>query len=193
MRIMVTGGARSGKSSFAERYAASLADSGIYIATSQPFDDEMAARLALHKERRDESDFPWKTVEEPLDVAGFLLRHKPESGQAVLIDCLTLWLSNWVLRHEQDADMEKLIGERIGELAEAVRQYEGTVLLVTNEVGNGIVPEYKLGRVYRDLSGRMNQRIAEACGEVFLVTSGIPVELKRLAFWPVPRSGQERK
>ena len=140
------------------------------------------ARLALHRERRDDSGFPWFTVEEPLHVADVLLRHVPADGEVVLIDCLTLWLSNWVLRHEQEVDMEKLVSDKVEELAEALRQYTGTVLLVTNEVGSGIVPEYKLGRVYRDLAGRMNQRIAEACDEVFLVTSGIPVELKRLAF-----------
>lgn len=182
MRVMVTGGARSGKSSFAERYAAHLGKQGVYIATAQPFDDEMAARLALHKERRDESGFPWSTVEEPFHVADYLLGHVPADGGVVLIDCLTLWLSNWVLQYEQEADMERKVGDRVDELAAALRSYAGTVLLVTNEVGSGIVPEYKLGRVYRDLAGRMNQRIAEACDEVFLVTSGIPVELKRLAF-----------
>lgn len=182
MRILVTGGARSGKSSFAERYAIHLGRRGVYIASAQPFDDEMAARLALHKQRRDESGFPWTTVEEPLHIADWLNGHKPEPGEAVLIDCLTLWLSNWVLRYEQEPDMEERVSAQIEKLAEAVRSYEGDVLLVTNEVGSGIVPEYKLGRVYRDLAGRMNQRIAQTCGEVFLVTSGIPVELKRLAF-----------
>lgn len=182
MKILVTGGARSGKSSFAERYAAHLGKSGIYIATSQPFDEEMAERLALHRERRDESGFAWQTVEEPLEVAEYLRQYAPSSGEVVLIDCLTLWLSNWLFYYEKEADMEKRVGERIDELAEAVRTCAGTVLLVTNEVGSGIVPEYKLGRVYRDLAGRMNQRIAEVSGEVFLVTSGIPVELKRLAF-----------
>jgi len=182
MRIMVTGGARSGKSSFAERYAASLGTAGTYIATAQPFDEEMEVRLALHKERRNESGFPWTTVEEPLAVADCLRSHAPAVDQVVLIDCLTLWLSNWLFRYEQEPDMEERVGRRVDELAEAVRGYAGTVLLVTNEVGSGIVPEYKLGRVYRDLAGRMNQRIAEVCEEVFLVTSGIPVELKRLAF-----------
>ncbi|PYI57507.1 bifunctional adenosylcobinamide kinase/adenosylcobinamide-phosphate guanylyltransferase [Paenibacillus flagellatus] len=182
MRIMVTGGARSGKSSFAERYAAHLAKCGVYIATAQAFDAEMEERLSLHRKRRDDSGFPWRTIEEPLHIAGWLRRHAPADGEAVLIDCLTLWLSNWVLRHESESDMERTVGDRVEELAAAVREYPGTVLLVTNEVGSGIVPEYKLGRVYRDLAGRMNQRVAEACGEVFLVTSGIPVELKRLAF-----------
>lgn len=182
MRIMVTGGARSGKSSFAEQYATRRGKQGIYIATAQAFDDEMTARLALHKQQRDASGFPWATVEEPLHVAELLRGRRPEPGQVILIDCLTLWLSNWVLRHEQEPDMEERVGEQVERLAEAVSEYEGDVLLVTNEVGSGIVPEYKLGRVYRDLAGRMNQRIAQACGEVFLVTSGIPVELKRLAF-----------
>ncbi|MEF3302777.1 bifunctional adenosylcobinamide kinase/adenosylcobinamide-phosphate guanylyltransferase [Paenibacillus sp. GYB003] len=182
MRIFVTGGARSGKSSFAERYATRLGQRGVYIATAQPFDDEMAARLALHKQRRDESGYPWTTVEEPLHIAAWLRDHAPEPGEVVLIDCLTLWLSNWVLRSEQEPDMERRVGEQLEQLAEAVGAYEGNVLLVTNEVGSGIVPEYKLGRVYRDLAGRMNQRIAGACDEAFLVTSGIPVELKRLAF-----------
>lgn len=182
MRIMVTGGARSGKSSFAERYAARLGTEGVYIATSQALDEEMAQRLALHRERREQSGYRWTTVEEPYALAESIRDGQWPAGRPVLVDCLTLWLSNWLLRLEQEAEAERLLERKIDDLAEAVRSCRGTLLLVTNEVGSGIVPAYKLGRQYRDLAGRMNQRIAEACDEVFLVTSGIPVELKRLAF-----------
>lgn len=204
MSVLVTGGARSGKSSFAERYAQKLGSKGIYIATAQAYDDEMRERLALHRERREQSGFCWETVEEPLDLAELIRSlsrqtdavegNGSESGtgaaegvaerkdRVVLVDCLTLWLSNWVLRYENDPNMDRLVAGKVEELAEAVRAFNGPLLLVTNEVGSGIVPEYRLGRVYRDLAGRMNQRIAEQCGQVFLVACGIPVDLKRLSF-----------
>ncbi|MFK7693698.1 bifunctional adenosylcobinamide kinase/adenosylcobinamide-phosphate guanylyltransferase, partial [Paenibacillus sp. HJGM_3] len=100
----------------------------------------------------------------------------------VLVDCLTLWLSNWVLAHEEEPALLPLVHGKIDELAAAVQAYPGRLVLVTNEVGSGIVPAYKLGRVYRDLAGRMNQRLAQVCDRVFLVTAGIPVELKSQAF-----------
>ncbi|MGF9714611.1 bifunctional adenosylcobinamide kinase/adenosylcobinamide-phosphate guanylyltransferase [Paenibacillus naphthalenovorans] len=181
LKVLVTGGARSGKSSFAESYAATLGAQGLYIATSQAYDDEMKERIAMHRRERDERGFPWITAEEPYDLAGALLRAE---SPVVLVDCLTLWLSNWLLRLEQEPETGRLGGleAKIDELAEVFGSLDRPVVLVTNEVGSGLVPEYKLGRVFRDLSGRMNQRLARIADQVFLVTAGIPVELKSRAF-----------
>ncbi|CAG7633249.1 bifunctional adenosylcobinamide kinase/adenosylcobinamide-phosphate guanylyltransferase [Paenibacillus allorhizosphaerae] len=179
MKVLVTGGARSGKSGFAEAYAARLGDRGVYIATAQAFDEEMEARIELHRENRRNRGFHWDTTEEPYALAETL---RTANAPVVLVDCLTLWLSNWLLRCEHEQDAERLIEHRIDELADAFGSMEGPVVLVTNEVGYGLVPEYKLGRIFRDLSGRMNQKLARTADQVFLVTAGIPVELKSQAF-----------
>ncbi|MEK4517998.1 bifunctional adenosylcobinamide kinase/adenosylcobinamide-phosphate guanylyltransferase [Paenibacillus sp. FSL H8-0122] len=181
MSILVTGGARSGKSGFAERLTRKLADSrqAVYVATGQAFDAEMEARIALHRQQRqaDADGFQWETLEEPLKLAA-LLEQLSGSGQTVLVDCLTLWLSNQLLAVEEKSDRQELAEAAIAGLEQAVSGFEGTLILVTNEVGGGIVPEYPLGRLYRDLAGRMNARLAARCGQVFLVTAGIPVELR---------------
>ncbi|MDF2937728.1 MAG: cobP [Paenibacillaceae bacterium] len=192
MLVLITGGARSGKSGFAEVYAAEFSETGYYIATCQALDEEMEERIALHltKREQDQAIF-WHTVEEPLELSAALRamdRAANRSGpQVVLVDCLTLWLSN-VLLAEEEEEWDKAARQRAAQRAEeaidglierllTVRHH---VLLVTNEVGSGIVPEYPLGRLYRDLAGAMNRRVAAICQEVYLVTAGIPVELKRL-------------
>lgn len=192
MLILVTGGARSGKSTFAERYAARLGSTGDYIATSQIYDDEMKHRMDLHRERREESGFPWRTWEEPYDLAELLSKLAPGNeadndqetqsadNKVVMVDCLTLWLSNWLLKLEDQA--EQVLPKRIEELAAVLTRCRNPVILVTNEVGDGIVPEYRLGRQFRDYAGLLNQRVAAVCDQVFLVTAGIPVDLKKLAF-----------
>jgi len=217
MRVLVTGGARSGKSSFAEAYAAHLGRSGAYIATAQIFDEEMRQRVALHRRRRETSGFRWTTLEEPYELVSTLKRllggvhdgaaedpggaeSAPAVGgtgaaEVIVVDCLTLWLSNWLLRYERHIDMPELVLGKVNELVRAVgdprfsggraaRDPSGGphVLFVTNEVGDGIVPEYPLGRHFRDLAGMMNQRLAAVCDQVFLVTCGIPMELKSRAF-----------
>ncbi|AIQ45517.1 adenosylcobinamide-phosphate guanylyltransferase [Paenibacillus sp. FSL R7-0273] len=176
MSILVTGGARSGKSSFAERLTLSLAEQAVYVATGQAFDEEMKARIALHRRQREESGGQWETVEEPHDLPGVLGRLS--GSKAVLVDCLTLWLSNVLLAVEGEPDRQERVEEEIARLEESVSSFQGTLVLVTNEVGDGIVPEYALGRLYRDLAGRMNARLAAHSRQVFLVTAGIPVELK---------------
>jgi adenosylcobinamide kinase/adenosylcobinamide-phosphate guanylyltransferase len=186
MAILVTGGARSGKSTFAEMYAAHLGKRGIYIATSPVFDEELKTRVRLHQKRREESSFSWETVEEQYELAGLLdqlgkRRDVAQKETVLLVDCLTLWLSNWLLRLEQEAGDEKL-QQQICLLQEAIRAFPGTLLLVTNEVGYGIVPEHALGRAFRDLAGILNQRVAQVCEQVFLVTAGIPLEIKSRAF-----------
>ncbi|MDR0269800.1 bifunctional adenosylcobinamide kinase/adenosylcobinamide-phosphate guanylyltransferase [Paenibacillus sp.] len=179
MSILVTGGARSGKSSFAERWIMANTDQAIYVATAQAFDQEMKERIALHKEQRDQADFAWRTVEEPRRLAELLRSfHSDSSAPTVLVDCLTLWLSNVILAAEDQKDMEQNIREAIQNLAEEIKGYPGQLVLVTNEVGDGIVPEYPLGRVYRDYAGILNQSVARVCEQVFLVTVGIPIELK---------------
>ncbi|MBE1441558.1 bifunctional adenosylcobinamide kinase/adenosylcobinamide-phosphate guanylyltransferase [Paenibacillus sp. OAS669] len=203
MLVLVTGGARSGKSSFAEAYASRLEQRGIYIATAQAYDEEMKARIGLHRKQRDEAGFPWTTLEEPFELDRLLngwcdqmadhsgsqpnVHPQPiaAEGAVVLVDCLTLWLSNWLLRYEQDANAEQLLRQKVDELTAAGRRFADQgrhLVLVTNEVGYGLVPEYKLGRQFRDLSGIMNQRLAREAEQVFLVTAGIPMEIKSRQF-----------
>ncbi|MED5021054.1 bifunctional adenosylcobinamide kinase/adenosylcobinamide-phosphate guanylyltransferase [Paenibacillus chibensis] len=179
MSILVTGGARSGKSSFAERWIMAHAKHAVYVATAQAFDQEMKERIALHREQRSRADFAWRTVEEPLELAALLASwHAELEAPAVLVDCLTLWLSNVILMVEGEPDREQRIREAIDSLMEQIQQYSGTLVLVTNEVGDGIVPEYALGRLFRDYAGILNQAVARVSSQVFLVTAGIPIELK---------------
>jgi len=164
--ILVTGGARSGKSAFAERLARNLGPEAIYIATAEAHDAEMAARIAAHRARRGEG---WTTREAPLDLIGAL---DATDGKAPrLVDCLTLWLSNLML-----ADRDWQAKGRA--LAEAIPRQTAPVVIVTNEVGSGIVPENALARAYRDAAGQLNQMIAAAVDDVYLTVSGIPVKVK---------------
>lgn len=176
MSILVTGGARSGKSGFAEKLMSSLSDQAIYVATGQAFDEEMQERISLHQHQRTESGYAWETLEEPYDLP--VLLERLSGGGAVLVDCLTLWLSNVLLAVEGFEDRQVLVEQEITKLEKSVSSFEGTLILVTNEVGDGIVPEYALGRLYRDLAGQMNALLARHCEQVFLVTAGIPIELK---------------
>jgi adenosylcobinamide kinase / adenosylcobinamide-phosphate guanylyltransferase len=160
------GGARSGKSTHAEKLATALPAPWTYIATAQAYDDEMAERIALHRARRGEG---WSTVDGPLDLAQ-ALRAVPD-GQPVLVDCLTLWLSNHMLaEHDLDALSSEL---------EAVLSVpRGPWFVVSNEVGLGIVPDNPLGRRFRDAQGRLNQRVAAAATSVFFMVAGIPMQVK---------------
>ncbi|MEK5376094.1 bifunctional adenosylcobinamide kinase/adenosylcobinamide-phosphate guanylyltransferase [Paenibacillus sp. FSL P2-0173] len=186
MKALVTGGARSGKSGFAERLCMSRAPGACYIATAHAYDMEMKERIALHRVQRESAGYDWQTLEEAQALPELLRRlggdqaSQPSPAPTVLVDCLTLWLSNVLLAAGEDGEAASRAA--INELAAAVEQYPGQLVIVTNEVGDGIVPEYPLGRLYRDLSGVMNQRIARLCDEVFLVTAGIPVELKQLEY-----------
>lgn len=197
MAILVTGGARSGKSSFAEKLAGRLGEQGVYIATSRIWDEEMAERIALHRENREQGGFRWVTVEEPLELPSRLRQLAAEAAEltkqgntapVVLVDCLTLWLTNVLMEAEEReksataAEAQSWMIEWIEELAAAANEYAFPLILVTNEVGDGIVPAYPLGRRFRDEAGRLNQRMAAIADKVFLVTAGIPVELKALQF-----------
>ncbi len=159
--FLVTGGARSGKSLLAERLVAHLGGPAIYIATAEAFDGEMTQRILLHQQRRDAG---WRTVEEPRDLVGAL---NGCDGQGVrLVDCLTLWLANL----EGSAD--------VAALGQCLRAQKSPVVLVTNELGLGIVPENRLARRFRDEHGLMNQAIAEIADEVWMAVSGLPLRLK---------------
>ena len=167
--ILITGGVRSGKSNYAEMRATELGHRRLYVATAQAKDQEMARRIAEHRQRRGGE---WATLEEPLDLAQALMA---QSGLAdcALVDCLTLWLSNLLL--QSDAKQAK---ERVEHLVHTLPALDFHVLLVTNEVGWGIVPDNPLAREFRDLAGWANQQLAAAAHEVVLTVAGIPIVAK---------------
>jgi len=177
--ILVTGGARSGKSAFAERYAAALPGRHAYVATARIFDEEMARRIAAHRRRRPSS---WQTWEIPEDLPGTMER-LCRSSDVVLVDCLTLYFSNYLFAHDGEAD-EVLIDGALAELKTvmaAFRQAGVTAIFVTNELGCGIVPMEHVSRLYRDLIGKINQAAASEADEVYLSVCGITTELKQRA------------
>jgi adenosylcobinamide kinase/adenosylcobinamide-phosphate guanylyltransferase len=162
---LVLGGARSGKSRYAESLVMALPSPWLYVATAEARDSEMAERVAVHQGRRGPS---WTTVETPRDIAGALAAN---ANTPALVDCLTLWLSNVLL---VDADVDAEIEHLDGALARAA----APIVLVANEVGSGIVPDNALGRRFRDLQGLLNQRMAARVDRVFLVVAGLPLTLK---------------
>ena len=163
---LVLGGARSGKSVYAEQLIGEHGP-GLYLATAQAGDDEMAERIRIHRARRGAG---WETLEEPLDLAGAISRNaRPE--QPILVDCLTLWLGNLM---GADHDVNAAIGDLLAVLARP----PGPVVLVSNEVGFGIVPATPLGRAFRDHAGRLNQAVAANAERVVLVAAGLPLMLK---------------
>lgn len=164
--ILITGGARSGKSRIAETLVQGMAGAPVYIATATAGDGEMAARIEGHRARRGAE---WRTVEAPLDLAGALTG--TDGAGPRLVDCLTLWLTNLMLE-ERDWAAEATA------LAATLRAQAAPVVLVTNEVGGGIVPENALARAFRDAAGTLNQMIAEAVDEVYLAVSGYPIQVK---------------
>jgi len=175
--IFITGGARSGKSTFAERMAISLGESVAYLATAQPLDEEMTFRIKKHREKRLNT---WKTYEETIEVSE-LVSHLGLEKEVILIDCLTLLTSNLLLREEdkiEDPECQEEILLEIKKLAEISFKVPAQVIIVSNEVGMGLVPDNTLGRVYRDILGRANSIIADKADEVFIMVSGIPLKIK---------------
>ncbi|MHB8846519.1 MAG: bifunctional adenosylcobinamide kinase/adenosylcobinamide-phosphate guanylyltransferase [Nitrospirota bacterium] len=166
----ITGGARSGKSAFAEKLALDIAGKRAYLATAQALDAEMVARIEHHRQRRGAA---WDTYEEPLAVAELLKKLSGRYG-VVLLDCLTLWLSNVMARSGEDS----VVMQRGEELVAAIKAFSGSCIIVSNEVGLGIVPDNALARRFRDLAGFVNQRVAHAADEAYLLTSGIPLKIK---------------
>jgi len=164
---LIVGGARSGKSRLAEARAVSTSDRRTYIATAEAGDEEMADRIARHRKQRDGL---WKTVECPLNLSDAILDHS-SNGALVLVDCLTLWLSN-IIHAGLNVD------EPIQELLGAITTAPGDLVFVSNEVGMGLVPNSPLGREFRDHQGRLNQSVASVCQRVEFIAAGLPLVLK---------------
>lgn len=164
---LVLGGARSGKTRRAQTISEMAATGRVYVATAEAFDDEMRDRIARHQGERDGS---WRTVEAPLDLVDTLRAMKGSEG-AILVDCLTLWLSN--LMHA-----ERNVAAETAHLCAALKAMDCPVCLVSNEVGMGLVPETPLGRAFRDEQGWLNQRVAEVVDRVEFVAAGLPLVLK---------------
>ena len=174
--VLVTGGCRSGKSRLAQQMAEAAGLKRLYIATAPVLDEEMEKRITRHRQERAQSN--WSTCEESLDLVCVFSAHT--GFDAVLCDCLTLWVNNHLYQAEQigtalsEDDMARLANA----VVDAAHQYLGTVIFVTNEVGLGIVPADALSRRFRDLAGRCNQVIAAAADEVYFVVSGVPLKIK---------------
>ncbi|KQQ80029.1 adenosylcobinamide kinase/adenosylcobinamide phosphate guanyltransferase [Xanthomonas sp. Leaf131] len=169
MRQLILGGARSGKSALAERIAAASGQAVHYVATAQAFDEEMRSRIAQHRSQRPPH---WRCVEEPIALAASL-QALAAPGRCVLVDCLTLWLSNLL----GDPDASAFEREREALLA-TLPQLPGQIVLVSNEVGQGIVPLGELTRRFVDEAGRLHQALALQCERVVLVVAGLPMVLK---------------
>ncbi len=167
--IVVIGGAKSGKSGFALEKASHYPGKKAYIATAQALDEEMAERIRRHRQERPSG---WETFEEPVEVPA-LIRSISGSYEVILLDCLTLWLSNLIL--ENEGSIEGRINELLAALSEKGRAH---LYLVSNEVGMGIVPDNATSRRFRDYAGSLNQQLARAADEVYLVTAGIPMKIK---------------
>lgn len=168
MKVLILGGARSGKTNFAQRQACARAQEVIYIATAEIGDTEMQQRIAQHRAERPAS---WGLVEEPLALAQVLHQHAA-AQRCLLVDCLTLWLSNLLAIGEERLQLE------MDALLAVLPNLPGQVLLVSNEVGQGIVPLHPLARRFRDEAGRLHQRLAAHCDQVFLIVAGLPLTLK---------------
>ena len=163
---LVLGGARSGKSRYAESLIEAMPPPWIYLATAEARDAEMAKRIAAHRARRGSG---WQTVEAPHDLSAAL--GAAPTGTPVLVDCLTLWLSNRMLA---EADMDR----EIAKLESVLANHDGVVVLVSNEVGAGIVPDNALARRFQDLQGTLNQRIAAGASRVVFMVAGLPLHVK---------------
>lgn len=181
--ILITGGARSGKSSFAEKMAADISERVLYIATAVPFDEEMQDRIKKHKESRPQN---WDTYEGYKDID--VIIEDANSYGAILLDCVTVMLTNLMWEYpgmdfdvpslEVLARAEEYVRLEFDKLLKAAQEYKGSLIMVTNELGSGLVPESPISRSFRDIAGRVNQQIAAHCHEVYLAVCGIPMKVK---------------
>jgi adenosylcobinamide kinase/adenosylcobinamide-phosphate guanylyltransferase len=174
--ILITGGARSGKSSYALRVAESISEAKLFVATCPRLDDEMIGRVERHKEER--AGRGWQTIEEATELAA-VLAEKSRGFDVVLIDCITLWINNVLhVSGEENVDDHR-IKKLCRQWLESAALFPGVVICVTNEVGLGVVPENRLARKYRDLVGTCNQLLGETADEVVLVCCGVPLYVKK--------------
>ena len=178
--ILILGGARSGKSHFAKETALRLGDKVLFVATGEALDEEMRQRIEEHKRNRPSS---WRSVEVATGV-GKRIREKVSDAQVVIVDCLTLLVSNVIGQYGDDPEqisaglVEERLTTEIDELIGCINDSTATFILVSNEVGMGLVPGNRLGRLYRDLLGRVNQLLAQRADDVYIMVAGIPVEVK---------------
>jgi adenosyl cobinamide kinase/adenosyl cobinamide phosphate guanylyltransferase len=174
--VLVIGGARSGKSSFVLTEALKFKGQKAYIATGEALDDEMKERIERHKKDRDKE---WNTIEEPLKISATLSGIK-DKYKVIVLDCLTLWLSNILLREEDAEDSIQRLIDELKRLKNTLRitHHASRLYIISNEVGMGIVPDNELARRFRDLAGYLNQKVAEIADEVYLLVTGIPVKIK---------------
>lgn len=182
--ILIFGGARSGKSTFAEEYAAALGNNVLYIATAAPLDEEMDHRIKIHRERRPKE---WVTIEETHDIASVIKKYG-HLYDVIMVDCLTLLVTNLML----DTNFPELNSGEISEIKEtaildAMKKFaqvatnvSANVIVVSNEAGLGLVPTFELGRFYRDTMGRVNQLVAQYAQEVYITFAGLPIEIKEM-------------
>jgi adenosylcobinamide kinase / adenosylcobinamide-phosphate guanylyltransferase len=168
--FLVTGGARSGKSSFAQQLAAQYGENVAYVATCTPYGEEMLERVKLHRLSR---PMEWQTIEEPLDLSAAINKVSTTTS-CILVDCLTLFVSN----HLCAGQNEDYISATAKNALESAKAHKAAVIFVTNEVGSGIVPENKLARDFRDIAGRVNQLFARCCDEAYALFCGIPIKIK---------------
>ena len=178
--ILLLGGARGGKSGYALKLAQdrerASGDEVCFIATAEGLDDDMTGRISRHRAERPSN---WRTIEEPCQIDEAL---KQASGaRIVVVDCLTMFVSNWLVRHEDELESEQFVRRITRNFLEQTRTQRQTIICVTNEVGLGVVPDTSLGRIFRDLLGRVNQEFAAAADEVYLLIAGLPVQLKPTA------------
>ena len=172
----ILGGARSGKSRLAQELAAKLGKRVLFVATAEPLDEEMGARIKAHKRSRSPT---WRTLEAPTDVAQ-AVRRKIDDAEVVIIDCMTLLVSNLMGTEDVAAEtLEKKVTAELKELVAFVKTTKAHFIIVSNEVGLGLVPPYPAGRVYRDALGMANQMLARNADEVYFMVAGIPIELKK--------------
>ena len=169
--ILITGGARSGKSRYAEQRVLEMSARPLYVATAETKDQEMAQRIAEHRKRRGSQ---WHTIEEPVELTETLREQR--GIDCALVDCLTLWISNLLIRHD-----DRYASGKVQELIQTLPKLNFHLVFVTNEVGWGIVPDNLLARKFRDLAGWTNQQMAEAADEVILMVAGMPMIVKKVS------------
>ncbi len=171
IKKLILGGCRSGKSRYAEKWISARFEQKTFVATLERRDDpEMDHRIALHLKTRGDN---WQTIEEPVDLCP-VLEHGQWETQVFLVDCLTMWITNLIMREMSDSQIE----ERVAELLQKTKALETSIVYVANEVGLGIVPESALARRFRDLAGWTNQQLGQVCDEVVFVAAGLPMTLK---------------